>query len=188
MDNGKGGSFISLIGGAANSLETTYTTEVNINKGGLYRFRYRSKNINGWSDWSPITNVRAATIPVRPPAPTFLTATASSITLGLSQSLNSRGSDITHYELFRNTGGTSNSYIIVSTYDGQSNSHILTTLLDFIAAGSIYKFKYRAINSYGPSDFSDEVDGGISSFPAQPAIPIKIESESSENFITLAWA
>lgn len=81
MDNGIGGEFNTLIGNPIDSFETTYTTEYGIEKGGLYRFRYRSKNINGWSDWSPLTYVRAATIPVRPPAPIFKTATATSITL-----------------------------------------------------------------------------------------------------------
>ena len=63
----------------------------------------------------------------------------------------------------------------------------MNTGTDAITSGSIYKFKYRAVNSYGASDFSDEVDGGISSFPATPAAPIKVQSESGETYITLSW-
>jgi hypothetical protein len=48
MDDGKGGNFTSLIGGTTNSLATEYS-KGNITAGGLYRFRYRAKNINGWS-------------------------------------------------------------------------------------------------------------------------------------------
>lgn len=83
MDNGKGGAFSSLIGLSSNSLETTYTIASGIQSGGMYRFRYRSRNINGWSEWSPITYIRAATVPQRPPAPTFSDADATSITLNL---------------------------------------------------------------------------------------------------------
>lgn len=63
----------------------------------MYRFRYRSKNINGWSSYSPITYITAATVPVRPPTPIFSTATANSITIDLFPSINSRGSQITSY-------------------------------------------------------------------------------------------
>lgn len=68
----------------------------------MYRYRYRSKNINGWSDFSPIQYIRAATVPVRPPAPTFVTATASSITLSFYPTTDNKGSEITSYELYRN--------------------------------------------------------------------------------------
>ena len=54
MDDGKGGDFISLIGGenAANSLETSYTVKARIIGANIYRFRYSSRNINGWSKFS----------------------------------------------------------------------------------------------------------------------------------------
>jgi hypothetical protein len=83
MDNGRGGDFKSLIGSSVNSLETTFTIAQDVNKGGMYRFRYRSRNINGWSDWSDITYIKAATIATRPPAPQFKTADSTSLTLSL---------------------------------------------------------------------------------------------------------
>lgn len=89
-----------------------------------------------------------------------------------------------------NTGGTSTTYNKITTYDGISSTHTLYTTVpsDGISQGQIYKFKYRAVNSYGESDYSDEVDGGISSFPATPSAPTKLQSESGETFITLQWA
>ena len=64
MDNGQGGEFTSLIGYNSESLETTFIV-INelIKSGGIYRFRYRTKNVNGWSLFSPITHIKAATIP-----------------------------------------------------------------------------------------------------------------------------
>jgi hypothetical protein len=83
VDNAKGGDFKNLIGGDSTgaSLETTYLYEVGIKSGDIYRFRYRSKNVNGWSSFSTITYIRAATVPERPAKPIFNTATATSITL-----------------------------------------------------------------------------------------------------------
>jgi hypothetical protein len=69
MDNGKGGDFISYIGGATPSLETTITIEKTIYSGGIFRFRFRANNVQGWSDYSPIAHIKAATTAQRPPAP-----------------------------------------------------------------------------------------------------------------------
>ena len=94
MDNGNGGSFSSLQGFSSNSLETTFTIATGIESGGMYRFRFRCLNINGWSSFSPITYITAATVPTRPPVPTFSNADSTSITLTLYQSTDSKGSPI----------------------------------------------------------------------------------------------
>ena len=85
VDYGYGGDFLSLIGGEGmeDSLETRFTVETNIVSGAMYRFRYRSENANGWSAYSPISYIKAAAKPARPPAPIFLDATATSVELGL---------------------------------------------------------------------------------------------------------
>jgi len=76
---------VSLIGGEGfdHSLETAFILTDGVVKGQIFRFRYRTLNVNGWSDYSPISYIRAATLPQRPPAPSFLTATADSITIAL---------------------------------------------------------------------------------------------------------
>ena len=186
-DDGAGGAFESLIGAASNSLETTYTIAYNITGGGLYRFRYRCLNVNGWSGWSPPTYIRAATVPVRPPAPVFVTATATSITLSLSPSSDDRGSHISTYRLSRNTGGTSTTYVLVTSYTGTAQTATITTTADGLVAGTIYKFVYSAVNSYGSSDTSNQVDCGVSSFPAQPSPPTKVAAASGQTYISLSW-
>jgi hypothetical protein len=35
-----------------------------------------------------------------------------------------------------------------------------------IASSNIYKIKFRAMNDFGYSDFSEELNVGVSSFPA----------------------
>lgn len=196
MDNGKGGVFSCVIGCEEDSLETEFTIAERIDSGTMYRFKYRSYNINGASDWSPISYLTAATIPARPPAPTFDDATDTTIVLSFSPSTDDKGSEITEYELFINGGGSSANFEKVITYDGSSLTHTLTvgvdkrpdTTTDAIAPGTIYKFQYRARNNYGPSDFSDEVEAGVSAFPTAPAAPTKIAADSGTTFITLQWA
>lgn len=83
MDDGIGGNFTSLIGGSKDSLETTFTISTGITEGGIYRFRFRSRNVNGWSLFSDIRYIKAATIPQRPPAPLLLSSTDASLTLKL---------------------------------------------------------------------------------------------------------
>jgi hypothetical protein len=53
----------------------------NIIKSKSYRFRYRAKNINGWSDYSDIIYITAAVKPAKPPAPTLISADNTEITL-----------------------------------------------------------------------------------------------------------
>lgn len=54
MDDGKGGDFVSLKGFSTDNLETNFLVDKSVTKGTFYWFRYRAKNINGWSDFSPI--------------------------------------------------------------------------------------------------------------------------------------
>lgn len=189
IDNGQGGEFRSLIGGeyALDSLETTFTIADGVESGDIYRFRYRSLNVNGWSPFSEITYIQAASNPQRPPAPQFKDATGDSISLFLFETTQNGGAEVTGYELFRNEGGVSTNYIKITTYDGSSLDHTMTVDDDSLVASTIYKFKYRAVNDYGESDFSDEVDAGVSSFPAKPDPVTKVVNESGETYITLQW-
>lgn len=147
MDNGNGGYFFSLIGISPNSLETSFLISNGLATGLMYRFRYRSKNLNGLSLWSPETYVLAATVPTRPPPPMFITATSTSITLSLISSNNTRGSAITAIQIWRNNGGDSLTY--TNIVDLQNSVLIYTiNLADSLGmlAGVIYKFKVRTLN------------------------------------------
>ena len=187
MDNGKGGSFVSLAGETTNILSTSYTIAYRIRSGVMYRFRYRAKNIAGWSGYSPITYIKAAARPARPPVPVFITADATSITLSIPPTTDVRGAPVTKHELYVNGGGSSNTYAIVSSFSGNPGSNaVVTTASGLITAGSIYKFKHRAVNEVANSDFSDTIDAGVSAFPDQPAAPTV--SSLGDTSITLAWS
>jgi len=141
----------------------------NITSGGIYRLTFRAKNINGWSLFSPISNIKAATKPQRPPAPTFYSATSTSVTINMYRSSEDGGDLILDYELWRNTGGSSTTYVNVTSYDGVSMSWTVSVSSDGLVSGTIYKFMTVATNAFGTSDFSDELNVGVSSFPAKPS-------------------
>ena len=104
MDDGQGGDFYSLAGGetAGDSLATTYTIGQDIQDGGLYRFRYRARNVNGWSSFSAIAYVRAATVPTRPSSPRIYLIDITSITVTVQKALDDGGSYVSGYQLWRN--------------------------------------------------------------------------------------
>ena len=78
---------------------------------------------------------------------------------------------IERYELWVNEGGVSPIYHNLTSYDGHALTHTqsLTGGEIVLVAGTIYKFKYRAYNLYGFSDWSEELNVGMGADPAQPA-------------------
>jgi titin len=166
VDDGMGGEFTSLIGFDTESLKTQLLFTDVVEKGSIFRFRYRALNVNGWSPFSDISHLKSATIPQRPAKPSFVDSTSDSITLFFYESIEDGSQPIIRYELFVNEGYGSTTLNQVTTYDGSSNTHTLQTSADAISAGIVYKFKYRAYNSYGYSDFSEELNSAVGSFPA----------------------
>jgi hypothetical protein len=65
IDDGLGGQFKSLYGETVDtmSLSTLYK---NVTRGLSYRARFRARNVIGWSDYSPIGFLLAATVPEAP--------------------------------------------------------------------------------------------------------------------------
>ena len=63
-----------------NTMRTSHIIK-DLIKGSLYRFSYRVRNINGWSEMSDITAIRTAIVPGQPKAPELLSASASIMSL-----------------------------------------------------------------------------------------------------------
>jgi hypothetical protein len=64
-DYGSGSTYVNLIGGTNDSLTLSYT-KTGLTTGSTYKFRYRVKNIFGWSAYSSILSLTAAKIPSKP--------------------------------------------------------------------------------------------------------------------------
>jgi hypothetical protein len=67
MDDGFGNGFETVAGGSVGTYLQTFVLLSNnasdggvftqINRGNIYRFKYRAQNIIGWSDYSPISYI-----------------------------------------------------------------------------------------------------------------------------------
>jgi hypothetical protein len=81
MDDGLNGEFFTVMGLDVNSLLRSFTLTDGIYKGRTYRFKYRVRNDIGWTEFSPVTYILAASVPIKPPAAKVLTTSDSSILL-----------------------------------------------------------------------------------------------------------
>jgi len=187
------GEWIDLYGGNEGDaiLSTTHLASAPlIEKGQTYGFRYRSRNIYYWSEWSPVLTVLAADKPSIPPNPTFLSATANSISLQLYESEDYGGSVVTEYELWRDQGESNSEFSLVPTYDttGFFLTHTMTFALDGITTGKIYKFRFRAKNSKGYSEFSGAVSIAAVGPPSKPATPSVDYKLSTRSQLYVKWS
>jgi hypothetical protein len=190
QDDGQGGNFEVLLGGdnMTDSLATEHTIGVNISEGVLYRFRWRARNVNGWSGYSPIAYVRAATRPARPLAPLLSLASATGITVSMQRSASDGGGATLVYELWRNQGTSTVDFVKVTSYDGLSTTHLVPVEAGGLVAGQIYAFKTVAVNEFGSSEASEELYAGVAEYPAAPVTLTKVLAESGPTYITLEWA
>jgi hypothetical protein len=117
--------------------------------GTTYAFRYRARNIYGWSDFSPVLFVLAADVPSQPPRPSLMQATDNSISVQLYPSPKANGAAIEYYVLSISVDGLS--YTTVEGYDGQAMTYQLTFATEGLVTGTIYYFSFAAYNIKGLS-------------------------------------
>lgn len=187
VDDGTGsGNFSELYGETSDSnlLTHTYTS---VTQGTTYGFRYRAKNQFGWGDYSDVTYIVAATVPSAPPKPEFVSATDSSISLSFSLSSDNGGSTITGYKLQKSTDGSSfsDTNYVESSF---SLTHTLTTAADSLVAGTVYYFRWHAINAIGTSDASETLAVAASDPPAQPSAPTINYTYSTKTMAYIQWS
>jgi hypothetical protein len=104
LDDGTGGDFTPIVGYVSDYLLLEYLIKNGINKATVYRLRYRSRNIIGWSDYSPIAYILAANVPAAPLTPSFINSTAKTVTLNLPRTIDDGGSPILRYKLWVDSG------------------------------------------------------------------------------------
>jgi hypothetical protein len=181
MDDGLGGQFTTVVGADEEqmTLATTYVASPVV-EGRYYTFKCRVKNSIGWSAWSADSLIVAAITPGKPDAPTLVAATATSIQLLFFVPATSGGTPLTQYELYRNDGNDANEATIqVTSYTSNSLTHTLTTTTDSLVTGTIYSFRFRAVNAIGNSEYSDTVRYAVVDPPAAPALPTVMQAQTS---------
>lgn len=107
--------------GARGSYKSIYTLNpINIITDGIqhgleYRLRYRAQHFNGWGPLSDIAYIVAAGIPLKPPAPLYVSTTSTHATVMLLQTPDDAGADISSYDLYIDEIQTDPSFELVST-------------------------------------------------------------------------
>lgn len=173
MDDGFGNGFQTVAGGNMGTYLQTFAVLSNnvsdggiftqINRGNVYRFKYRAQNIIGWSDFSPITYIQAASIPKAPSPVTLVSTTSTTITINIGACFDNGGSVITSYSLYRDDGTQTANFDSVTP--GLQFGLFTATGL---TPGRLYFFKTTASNIIGESDFSIEDGFYAADAPQQP--------------------
>ena len=97
-----GGKWTDLSGASLDSLLTTFSFSDSLKRGETYSFRYRAKNLAGWSDFSDITSRVAADPPGKPASAPVIVGdpTAAGVTLKFElETIDDGGSPVTSYSL-----------------------------------------------------------------------------------------
>lgn len=186
-----GSNFFDVIGGETNMTLNLEYLVTGLAKGKSYRFRYRTINLVGPSDWSPESFLIPAIVPSTPAQPTYMSSDALSITLGFFRSLDDGGMPILDYELEVDDGELSSSvFTLVAGYDYATDGFAYTVIAadeGMTAISKLYRFRYRSKNEVGYSDYSDTLRIGLGPLPSAPNAPTRAVDGNSESSIALEW-
>lgn len=127
------------------------------------------RNAIGWSAYSPIGYILAASKPAAPPAPTYVSSTSTTVTMSLQTSLDDGGSPITGYALYRDDGDDFTSSYTIMAYT--SGTTYTTVAADAITSKAVYRFVYVAINAVDSSDYSPPLIAGVGAKVPAPSTP-----------------
>ena len=123
------------------SLETEIKV-TGLTQGATYRARYRASNQIGAGDWSDISYLLVANVPIATPMPILVSVDNLQITVNLPISQNARGAPINAYNLFINEGSALSPFHELLNYDGMSRTYTfqagyLITNLITLQAGNL---------------------------------------------------
>lgn len=153
-------------------------------RGRYYQARYAAQNQIGYSEWSDTTFIFVAGVPQTPKKPTYISSTATSITLGIIYVDDDNGAAVDRYEIYKDGGNfTSTVSTLVSGYNGNDPQFTVTGL----TPGVIYRFGLVAVNKIGPSQMSNFSTFASASNPSKPTIITKDSSFSSKTSIMVSW-
>lgn len=182
--------WISLVGNDRAYLDTSYTATQNITKGKYHRFRYRAQNAAGWSDFSPITFITAATKPDAPGKPELNSRTSTTLTIGMTQTLDDGGSPVTVNKLFIGAEGSAfSSFNEVLNYDGSATTYTfdVSDSPAYIVTGNVYHIAYIAHNAFGDSEYSTELTVGAGAIAPAPSNLVDSSTSTDPSIKSVKW-
>ena len=155
---------------------------------GVFRVRYRAQNFNGWGPFSDVALITAASAPSIPPAPIYdaSLSNANNIHFGLVPPTDNGGAEITRYYLYIDFVHATSNFALI--YNDSSLSVDIDLTANSLTPGIVYRFKVKAVNKFGPSDFSEETLAAFGTVPNPPSQPIKVEDSSTITTISVSWS
>jgi hypothetical protein len=143
-----GGSIFSDVTGGISNVQNLLTSlqVTGLEKRQVYRFRYRTINEVGPSDWSPESFLVPAVPPSAPETPQFISASDDEILIRLGRSQDDGGSLITDYELWIDQGSINSVFTQVTAYDYNTHFYEFAVNKDdnLLTPGLTYSFKVRS--------------------------------------------
>ena len=202
-DNGFGGDFKSLYDNDSVLAVTYLDTE--LTNGRTYRYMYRIRNTNGWSEFSPIGYLVAASVPNAPGAPSLTSVDDGQFTLAFNSPTDTGGSRILSYmieidegelntplrQVMADSTHASIYYLGTETYfTGSSGTHTFTESTDAafeVTPGKIYRVRWKVTNLIGTSEGSKALRIGFGEQSSTPSNFRNKVSSSSAGKIVLEW-
>lgn len=109
----------------------------------------------------------------------------------MARSPDDGGAFIEDYELEIDSSLIEANFVKLESYDYASNGFLFTVRADDVfnplTPGGFYRFRYRAKNSLGYSDYSDTLQVGLGSLPSQPNAPERALEGNSDRSIGVKW-
>ena len=168
-------------------MTTHYTVTQNITKGRSFRFMYRAKNAVGWSPFSAVSTVLAATVPSTPKAPYFLSFSDLTLRIVVPRSSSDGGDTISTYELWVDAGDDfTSTFTKLTGYSNNQMVYLATQQVDGLVNGKTYRFISRSRNPINFSEFSAYgyiAFGDVPSTMSRPQI-----TASSETSLSVVWS
>lgn len=109
-DNGEGGDFFYVF--HQDSVLAESYIDYGLENGKEYRYKYRARNINGWSEFSDVAYLIAADVPSKPPTPVLLSVNDTYIAIDLTAPSDNGGSVVIDYTIYIDSGGI-NRYVSI---------------------------------------------------------------------------
>jgi len=185
MDDGLGGTFVEVVGFTTPYTLNSFLITSTINSGRNYSVRYRVANVHGWSDFSPVTLIRAATVPSIPVGEpeTSIPSVETNVHITWTAPTSTGGSGIVISAYIIQVMLKDGSYVTVCDgTDPQVVSSTACTLpaLSFIhppfsfIQGDKIKARVAAVNEIGSSEFSVVSSTTIASVQTTPHKPTSL--------------
>lgn len=146
-------------------------------------------NLVGPSEWSPESYLVPALTPTAPPQLSYTSVTATEIALKIYRSTFDGGLPITDYIVEMDEGDLLSDFAPILSYDFSADGYALSVAAveNGMTAGLLYRFRAKAYNSLGWSDYSDTLIVGLGPLPTKVDLPTKSNADSSPTTIMVQW-